>query len=525
MGGATLGYALARAGKRVLFCEKGRSRLADAQALRGKFAEVFFPRPEAPGPEHAELLARAGRCSDVIEDRSGRRPRRFIPFIGAGAGGSSALYGMALERFFPEDFTPRRSFAKTEGADLPEAWPFDYEELRPYYRAAEELYRVRGGVDPLRAKHLDPLRESPPLTPAGHELFGFLEAQGFHPYRLPSACDYVPGCPGCQGFLCAQACKNDSARICLAPALERHGATLLDQCRVTRLEAGQDSVTGVVCRRQGEELTLRAGLIVLAAGGLETPALLLRSRSAAWPQGLANESGLVGRNLMRHYVDLYAVVPESKEGAGGGLKEIAFNDFYLGESQKLGTVQSFGALPPVPVLLAEMEKGVRDGPAPWLGPFLKLAKPFLRRYLSGRFARSVLLASVVEDLPYPDNQVAPADEGDHLVLHYRVRPSETARIRALRVKLQQVLKPYRPLLIKQAENNERLAHACGTCRSGTDPAKSVLDRWNRAHGLANLYVVDSAFFPSSAGINPALTIAANALRVADRLLHPGEAPS
>ena len=74
------------------------------------------------------------------------------------------------------------------------------------------------------------------------------------------------------------------------------------------------------------------------------------------------------------------------------------------------------------------------------------------------------------------------------------------------------------MVIKQAENNERIAHACGTCRFGTDPRMSVLDADNRAHGLPNLYVVDSSFFPTSAGTNPALTIAANALRVADRIL-------
>ena len=81
-----------------------------------------------------------------------------------------------------------------------------------------------------------------------------------------------------------------------------------------------------------------------------------------------------------------------------------------------------------------------------------------------------------------------------------------------------MLKPYRFLLLKQAENNQRLAHACGTCRFGTDPRESVLDVNNKAHGLTNLYVVDASFFPSSGGTNPALTIAANALRVADHLI-------
>ena len=95
---------------------------------------------------------------------------------------------------------------------------------------------------------------------------------------------------------------------------------------------------------------------------------------------------------------------------------------------------------------------------------------------------------------------------------------DAARIQAWRRRLTGLLKPYRVMLLKQAENNERIAHACGTCRFGTDPRASVVAADNRAHGLANLYVVDASFFPSSAGTNPALTVAANALRVADGIL-------
>jgi choline dehydrogenase-like flavoprotein len=88
----------------------------------------------------------------------------------------------------------------------------------------------------------------------------------------------------------------------------------------------------------------------------------------------------------------------------------------------------------------------------------------------------------------------------------------------MRKHLRKLFKPFRPMLIKQAENNERLAHACGTCRMGVNYSDSVLNSNNRAHDLSNLYVVDASFFPSSAGINPSLTIAANALRVAGRIL-------
>jgi choline dehydrogenase-like flavoprotein len=529
MGGATLGYALARAGRSVLFCEKGRSHLADGPALRGDFAEGFFPHPAHPGPEHREILTRAGRYPESIADASGARVRRFIPFVGSGTGGSTALYGMALERFFPADFTPRRHHPGATDATLPEAWPIGYDEMAPYYEAAERLFRVRGAADPCRADHrAEHLLPPPPLSPAAASLRDFLAGKGLHVYQVPLACEFVPGCPCCQSYLCDRQCKNDAARVCLRPALEHHGAELLAECEVAGLEGSRTAITAVRCRHRGRELTLRADVVVLAAGALESARLLLASADPQWPDGLANDSGLVGRNLMRHYVDLYAIAPPGRRGDACGLKELAFNDLYLADGQKLGTVQSFGVLPPPLILVAGMEEDLRAGPRPWAASLLRAARPVVGRLVRGMLSGRVLLASIIEDLPYEDNRATPPQgagpgSGDRLVLEYRIRDYDRTRIAAMRARLREILRPLRFTLLKQAENNERLAHACGTCRFGTDPRRSVLDPWNRAHGLANLYVVDGSFFPSSGGTNPALTIAANALRVADHLLGRGPA--
>src|SRR5438093_10559051 len=236
MGGATLGYALARAGQRVLFCEMGKSEWDNPRATRGTYPEIFFPHPEVPKPEHRDILSNAGRYCDQVKDRSTTRPRTFIPFVGSGTGGSSALYGMAMERFSPADFEPKRCHPDAAETTLPERWPISYAELAPYYKAAEDLYRVRGAADPLReAQVQDPLRPPPPLTPLGIELFSFFKRKGLHPYRLPMACEFVPGCTCCQGYLCDRNCKNDSSRVCLEPAMSLHGAKSLDECEVLRL--------------------------------------------------------------------------------------------------------------------------------------------------------------------------------------------------------------------------------------------------------------------------------------------------
>lgn len=371
MGGAPLGYALAKAGQRVLFLEKGKSHLLPG-ALTNSYAETHFPAPAAPGPQHRATLQRAGRYSDTIRTNAGSRTQHFVPFIGSGTGGSSALYGMVLERFFAADFAPRAQHPQAADAALPEAWPIGYDQLLPHYEAAERLFRVRGTPDPLRADRTGGwaahFRAPPPLTPASSELFAFFQQRALHPYRLPLACEFVAGCDACQGYLCDRQCKNDASRICLEPALSQHGATLMDECEVLQLEATREAVTGVVCQQRGQRLTLRGKQVFLAAGALETPRLLLQSASEHWPQGLANDSGLVGRNLMRHHIDLYVIKPKTAAGFDNRQKEFGFNDFYQRDGNKLGSVQSFGRLPPVPVLAASMQDDIRQGALPWLAP-------------------------------------------------------------------------------------------------------------------------------------------------------------
>ena len=518
MAGATLGHALAQAGKKVLFCEKGQSLLDSHQGLRGDFAETFFPTAAAPNRTNRDILLKAGRSAEILDDHSERKIRHSIPFIGTGTGGSSSLYGYAMERLFPADFTPRKHHPTAPESTLPERWPIAYEELAPYYEKAEKLYRIRGSIDPFREKEARNIKPAPPLCQPSAELNDLFAKQGLHPYRLPQACEFVPGCRGCQGFLCPNDCKNDSARICLKPALNNHRAHLLDECEALRLEASSDQVSGVVCNYKGQEINLRGKTIVLAAGALATPKLLLQSASKTWPKGLANDSGLVGRNLMRHYTDIYALRPVTRKDLPGNLKELAFNDLYSSTSGKFGAVQSFGALPSATIIVEEMERDLSQSAYPWLTPFFKLAKPILRMVVKHLFKDRLLFASIMEDLPYLENRVTLTDDGQRIRLEYNICTDEQARIKKFRAHLKTTFRSRPYMLIKQAENNQRIAHACGTCRFGLTPQDSVLNRNNRSHELNNLYIVDASFFPSSGGTNPALTLAANALRVADHLL-------
>jgi choline dehydrogenase-like flavoprotein len=423
---------------------------------------------------------------------------------------------MVCERFFARDFVPRQDFSDPGDSTVPEAWPVTYDQMRPWYAAAEQILGVRGQHDPLRPEAGDVnLPAAPPFSADNQALVDYLSGRGLHPYHLPMACDYAEGCTTCQGYLCPRSCKNDSARNCLQPALAEHGAHLLSECRVVRLDADRTHVQQVICEHRSGLLALRGKVVVLAAGALISPVLLLNSWSGDWPRGLANGSDWVGRNLMRHLIDWVEIWPQRDWKVRGPNKEIGLNDFYFWEGQKYGTVQSAGSVPPMEVLTNH--PGWQHKPLRLIGP---AARPIYEHF----FNSGTLLALIMEDLPYLDNRVLPArwpslDGCQRPRIQYHLHAGEIERRAVFLRQLNEVFKPFRKITLRGAENNAAVAHVCGTCRFGTDPKTSVLDPHNKAHEVENLYVVDGSFFPSSTGLNPSLTIAANALRVADHVNH------
>jgi choline dehydrogenase-like flavoprotein len=149
-------------------------------------------------------------------------------------------------------------------------------------------------------------------------------------------------------------------------------------------------------------------------------------------------------------------------------------------------------------------------------------RPAVRQVYERFFNGGLVLAAMTEDLPYLDNRVLPsnrpsADGRQRLRIRYRLHASEIERRKVFLSQLKEVLQPFRSMSVGSGKGNANLGHVCGTCRFGSDPKTSVLDPQNRAHEVDNLYVVDTSFFPSSAGLNPSLTVAANALRVAAHL--------
>src|SRR6201999_3163930 len=190
----------------------------------------------------------------------------------------------------------------------------------------------------------------------------------------------------------------------------------------------------------------------LAAGALVTPALLLASHSADWPHGLANGSDLVGRNLMRHLVDMIEIWPQSGHKIPAANKEIGLNDFYFWEGQKYGTVQSFGSMPPMEIMTSSPG---------WRSKALRLMNPAVRRVYERFFNGGLVLATIMEDLPYLDNRVLPSDRPSmdgrqRLRIRYRLHRSEIERRVTFLRQVKAVLAPSRKRSLGRVEANGNL---------------------------------------------------------------------
>jgi choline dehydrogenase-like flavoprotein len=478
-GGATLAAACARAGKSVLVLERG-------------------PRHAPVGPAHDERATLVERrpYTDLPVEVNGR-PRR--PYVGGGAGGSTALYGAALVRPSPDDFHPGRHY----GPRLPRAiwdWPIGYDDLEPYYREAEQLFGVAGSATDDFGPLARPQGEFPspprPLEPINRRLMTANRLWGLKAFRLPLAIDFgrCLGCGSCPGFLCPTGARRSAVQ--LVDAAVARGARLRLQTGVEAerfVRDGGGRVDGVLVRDRttGLRTTYRARVYVLAAGALSSPMLLLRS---------SLDGPLLGRNYMFHLSPLVAGVFARPTGAEATfVKQLGFADYYFGTRRfphKLGLIQSLPV--PGPIMLAKV--GPRRLPA--------AVVRFLRR-------RLLPLAGIVEDLPSPANRVSLGPDGTPRLRH-RFDPYDLERGRHLARLMARILKRAgaRLCVAKSFASDEHLAHQCGTLRFGTLPSDAVLDPDCRLFGQPNVFVADGSFFPTSLGVGPALTIIANALRIA-----------
>jgi choline dehydrogenase-like flavoprotein len=503
-GGGTLAHRLAPSGKRILILERGD----------------YVPREKENWSTRAVNVEGRYQARETWRARDGSD---LHPHTNYCVGGNTKFYGAALFRMRQRDFGELRHHG-----GLSPAWPIAYADLEPYYTEAEHLYQVHGerGEDPTEPPASAAYRY-PPVThePRIQQLSDDWAGAGCKPFHVPlgvmlderdrqrSRCIR---CATCDGHPCLVSAKSDAQVVCVDPALQHPNVTLLTGAYVSRLEtsASGREVTRVLVERQGGLETHTGDIVVVSAGAINSAALLLRSASDRHPRGLANGSDVVGRHYMGHINSVLMALSRCPNPTVFQ-KTLALNDFYFGSEEwpyPMGHISFVGKLDGVTL----------SAGAPKIAPGWTLD-------LMGKHSLDFWLTS--EDLPDPENRVT-LDRDGRIVLAYR--PNNEEGHRRLTRRLEGLMQQQRrcalhgddchqglfarSLFVGQRIPLAGVAHQNGTIRFGSDPRASALDVNCRAHEVDNLYVVDGSFFPSSGAVNPALTIMANALRVADHIL-------
>ena len=438
------------------------------------------------------------------------------PWTTCNVGGGTVFYGGASFRYREVDFDPSRYLS---GADLPVAWPYQYEDLAPYYDEVEELIGVASAShdDPTappgrRATSLPPVAPSP----AGRVLNVAARSLGLHPFPTPlaiatqayrerSACSSTHPCIE---HFCEIGAKGDAYTIFVKSLLQQPNFRLFAGLKAVRLRREkQAQVNSVETMRidSGKNFTFRARLFVVACNAIQSAALLLRSGDRWCQSGLGNEYDMVGRGLcfkLNEYVVGYLAdevtvsqaVDDQAEGVGP-FSTVALTDYYLNSACPTG----LGGL------IYENRYGFRYAMKP-----------------NGSVLR---LECLLADQPSHHNRIALSNKLNslgvpHVVIDYQVHPRDAARLEFIIERMQEILIAAGCRWIRREPTDFSLGscHLHGTCRSGVDPRTSVLDVNSRVHSLENVYVVDGAFMPYPGSVNPTLTIQAHALKTARYLV-------
>jgi choline dehydrogenase-like flavoprotein len=489
-GGGTLAYALASTPARILLIERGD----------------FVPQEDENWSPDAVWNQLRYRTAERWVDECGEE---FRPYAHYSVGGNTKFWGSVLYRLRREDFN---ELQHVDG--ISPAWPISYDTLAPYYDRAERLYEVHGDAtgDPT-----EPSRGPFPYPAIAHAprmaaIVERLRALGLHPSSLPLGIrDGCVMCRTCNSFACRVHAKSEADVCCVRPAVQQRDVTLWRNTFARRVltEDAAHRVTGLEIERDGVVSQVHAPLIVISCGAVNSAALLLRSAGPDHPRGLANSSGLVGAHYMAHLATMLQGV-SWRRNDDDFQKTVAINDFYLRGPDTpfpLGQIQSQGRTD------ARMAKAVGDT---WRYKGIEMRHIPVWAY-EAWVARANDWLVMTEDLPRPENRVTLTPDG-RIQLTYR--PTNLAAHHQLVTLLRQTLGRlgyWSPRVFAHSTGVHNTTHQCGTLRFGLDPRTSVLDTFCRTHDVENLFVVDASFFPSSAAVNPALTIIAQALRVADHI--------
>lgn len=515
-GGGVLAFRLAQKGVNVMVLEKG-DWCERNEAVEDEFAQHHLEMYRPSGETDPTVVRSKG---EVVAENSRIGQAFYL------VGGGTVRYSATSWRYRPQDFSKLTTYGPVAGTTLSD-WPLTYEELEPYYTEVEKEIGVSGkaGADPT-----EPPRSKDVLMPPLKEdrfqrrIVNAAKKLGWRPFPIPTAIhsqrnEYTDGrdcmqCGWCSGYPCLFQAKSSVDVVIFPRAQKTNHFTLKTNAYVTLILTHKNGkVRGVeyIDLMTGKNQVIECKALVLATSAIQTARLLLHSGT----KGLANSSGLIGRNLMFHIeAKASALFPESYNQ--GLYKKVGIHDFYFPKKED-GFIN---------------HRSIQSGSKATPIAFALGAKGFGKNYVEtmrDRFLRTHELQCMAEDLPQFENRVGlssekkdpwgvPVPEISH-VYHESDKKAVASTLEKIRLLLE-AAGGTEVQLPKVHDNitGRYTWHLMGTTRMGKDPAVSVLNRDCQSHDISNLFVADGSGFPTSGGINPTLTIQALALRAADRLL-------
>jgi len=507
--GGLMAYELARRGLKVVVLEAGpHHRLQDRVAYMMDIVSGRIPGwPFASNLPERDVYSNAGRVEYPVNHLRVKA-----------VGGSTLHWGGQALRFIESDFRMKTLYG------IAEDWPITYDEIEPFYTKAERALGVAGAADSPFASRRSADFPLPPFPfSAGDKIFQeACQKLGIVAHTIPWARNSVPyqNRPACAAFatcgayrICPIAAQYTSeAHLDLAVATGN--ATVIANANVVRLITDRQKriTSSVYMNHDKKEDKQNARMFVLAAHTVETARLLLLSESSQFPHGLANGSGMVGKNFMeRPAIAVHGTLKQQVYPYRIGFPTMETMQFCNPKNrhERAGTKLEFHNFwGPKPYGIAASS-----------GNWGKALADEVRR----SFGHDISVEASIEQLPDPGNAVS---LDPHLRDYFGdPAPRITYSFSAYeKTSLKAAIKLAREVLAAAgAERSEDKAsqgfagHPMGTCRMGNDPATSVVDRDLRAHEVSNLFIVGGSVFVTGSSLQPSLTMAALAIRAAEKI--------
>lgn len=530
-GGGAAAWRLTQHGFKVMVLEAGPA-FTPANDYKQTSEDWEKPFPKKPASTGSYEVAELQDISDLEPElRSwnklrgpyvqGSRRASFGYHHVRGVGGSSLHFTGEAHRLNPRSMKMKSLY--DVGAD----WPMSYSDLDPYYQMAENLVGVAGPVTDVRCprsaeyplpqhaySYAASVLENAAIK-AGHRPQPNALAVLSKPYDNRPACNY---CGGCQRG-CMPTDKGTIDVTYIRHAVRSQRCQVFPETEVLQIEVRNERVTSVLVYHQGERLRLSANWIILAAGAIQTPRLLLNSVNAQHPDGVANSSGLVGKNFMETLLTTVSAIHPDNLGSHRGLPVNWVSWTYNAPDAIPDVVGGCRFAP-------SMAESDLVGPVAYATRVVPGWGAKHKLQMREQFGRVLSMTSIGESLPHIQSYIDLSGQVDSHGLpipriHSYLDDNALARLRFMHTECSRILtvagcdSPFETFSTADAFSS---THVFGTCRMGTDPRSSVCDSYGRAHDVKNLFVCDGSIFPSTGGgESPGLTIQALAIRSADHI--------